>query len=201
MTTTNNEYALVAATSRARDYVLLDTFASYGDAVTAFVSADEHRDEFPEVAFYAVRSTDDPRVKTRPLYIPELGRLYYGGRTRAAVREARRKEIGATALWAIKKAKPGDSFDRVVATARASLKERNIEVERWQIEDAVKRRVIIGRCHGHGHRKVAFWVPKREGPLSKLSCPDCGRWLNQTSLALDAPIRRLDPEAAREEGV
>lgn len=165
---TTNTHALVAETrdpwtKSAGAQVKLDEYPSYDDALIAWQAASELVDQFPDVIEYRVRATDDPSVVTRYGERPE--KHFNRARVSAALREAHRKEVGATARATLDVAPEGRSLGRVILDAKESLRARGIKVERWEVEDAVKRRVTLGRCHSHGRTRRAFWVKKSEGPL------------------------------------
>lgn len=156
----------------------IESFDTYGAAAETYALVQKHH---PLVADnLAIRSDDDPAL--RWVYVEksnDVCRLVSSAR-----REARHNEIGHTARWAID-GNPTASFDRLMTIATESLRERGFKVERWEVQQPLKDRVLLGRCPQHG----GFWTPKRNGPLHKLRCPHCGSRLHQTSLALRSGFR------------
>lgn len=142
-----------------------------------------------------VRSADDPKyakVEHPPYGTPEFDEARTASRAIAAFI---RKEIGKTATCVITHAAAENlSYNTIIRETNASLVKRGYDVQLFQVEQAVKNRVTIGRCRGYSMSKGcgrAYWFPKREGPLYGKTCPHCGKYLNQTTLALQAQFRRL----------
>lgn len=196
MTENKNTHALVARRPREQlqGFIKLEEFPTYDEALTAWGAATERLDDYRDlVAEYAVRSVDDPDIRLS-IYDRKPADYYPHREVYWALQKARRKEIGATALWAIKRTSAGASLDSVIRAARESLAKRGITVYPHEVEQAVKSRVLIGRCPD----RHAWWIRKNEGPMFGHSCPTCGQRLAATSLALQATFRRLDVEAEKQ---
>lgn len=162
---------------------IVETFETYDAALAAWAALDGEGTQL------AVRSEDDPAFAKLPVSKDRQRQL-------AAIRAVRvwtRKEVGATALATIK-ANPEVSFNRLVGLAKASLIDRGIKVQLHEVTEAVKARVVFGRCRsdrwGFGCN-LAFWMPKSAGRLADAECPRCKRRLAQSTLALGSGFESL----------
>jgi hypothetical protein len=179
---------------------IVETFSTYQLALAAHAGVTK---AYPEAALtYAVRSSDDPQWRTR---VARADRSDPVARTaRLAAAAWRTKEIRAAASWAIR-SKTDASFDGLVVAARKTALEHGIgQVERFEVEDAVKAKVTIARCRktsGRSYRPSgcdrAYWMPRSAGKIGDHSCPHCGNHLAQTTLAYQRTFLPLLVEAAR----
>lgn len=183
----------------------LEEYSTYGEAIAAYAAVDAERSAFPAVKWYAVRSSDDPAWGRMPLHA--RGDLHNWRTASIAVMGYVRGELAATARTMVAKGgRENLTLAQVQREVTRSLGERGFAVgpssssdrtfAPWEVEEAIKSRVIIGRCRrdrrGQGCDR-AFWMPKTEGPLHKARCPHCGDRLAQTTLALRASFARLTP--------
>jgi len=191
MTTTENTHVLAARIQGV--LVELEKFPSYDAALVAHKAATNVIARYPHVTEYVFRAIDDPHIVER--FHDRPAKHYDGLVVLRALREWQRKEVGQTARAMIAKAEPGTTLHSIQREIKESLRARGFKPERWEVEQAVKSRVILGRVPD---TRRAYWVAKKDGPLYLLSDPESGRPLNQTSLALNAEFRRLDLDAMHE---
>jgi hypothetical protein len=170
---------------------VIEEFLSYGAALAAW----EAVTEVNPGTIYEVRSVEDPRWKRAPVaQRDEVTRVAF-----VAARAWRRKEISATAA-ALLRSHADESLHQVMAAVKTSCRDRGIELERHEAQDAVKGRVTIGRCRKgswSGGCDRAYWMPKSAGRLADQECPHCHRRLAQTTLAYGAAFRSLVAEKAK----
>lgn len=166
----------------------VEEFPTYDQASRAYVEAGKLDPTLSRTL--AVRSSDDPAWRNEPLADFRKEAWQVKRHVYSARREAVRKEVGETARAMVAKESLG-TFDGVVRAVLISLGEREYQVERFTVEDAVKSRVLLGRCRTGCDR--GWFAPKKLGPLSGLRCPVCSRSLYQTSLAYQRGFTRIIP--------
>lgn len=140
---------------------------------------------------FGVRSIEDPRWSSAPFAGNEEREVRLIAKQ--AAKKARRKELGKTATMFVRDAQQGASLDGVIRKVLVSMTERGFQLDRWEAQDAVKARVIIGRemlGGGYYDRGAGYWAPKKEGPLHELRSPR-GRVLGQSTLQLKSGFVRL----------
>lgn len=208
--------AVVRVHGRDQDLFLFQ--GTWGAAQAVFTALDnEARDpekllravEPMELRFFAVRSMDDPRAAKAYRFGQPSFYMADSERARAqtyallerkasqAYREYRRKAIGGFATKAVNdESLPtlGHVMKRVVEDATF----HGIELEKWDVQDAVKRRVTLGREYNPYRARTnqprnAYFFPKKLGKLDDFRVND--QRLFQTTLALNAPFYRLTKEA------
>lgn len=199
--TNTDTHALVARGGYGNTLTRLYSFRTYDLALRGYEAAVEHamnngmtEDEARNL--YAVRSMDDPAVRAwgTPVeqYVPFMV-------IANAMRKSMKAEVAVTVKWALRNVeRQGEgALHLVIGEATRSLTERGFKPERWQVEDAVKARVTVGRCHRHGNGRSAYFFLRRGGArLAHTRCPECGSYLAQTTLALNATFRFIaDPVA------
>jgi hypothetical protein len=197
--TNTDTHALVARGGYNNTLTRLYSFRNFDLALAAYEAAVEHAmnngmSENEARDLYAVRSMDDPQVRAwgTPVeqYVPFMV-------VAGAMRRNLRAEVNETVKWALRTVERVGygSLAAVEADVKRSLTERGFNVERWQVEDAVKARVVLGRCREHGNGRSAYFFLKRtKARLAETRCPHCGSRLAQTTLALDSKFEYLaDP--------
>ena len=178
--------------------VVIGEFPNWSQAIAGWQYADEL--ERPEgVKWFAVRSADDPEWAKAPRARGRFGAwgeeprnteeaVYRIGRkAENAGREWRRKHVGSEALRVIK-SNPEASFRKLEVTLDGDLKAAGLETSAFDVTDALKARVLVGRCWTCDR---AYWMPKAQGPLHKCRCAVCNGPLNQTTLSLRRHFHRL----------
>lgn len=191
MDTTETTYIVGAYTTRGDRRRVISDVPTYTEALAIYqaLEASTHED----IREFVVRSNNDPQW-TQYLQ-PSLENKAPGQAARAAQREYRRRELGATVTALLNTDVPR-SLGQLEQAVRKSLVARGIPApERFAIEAAVKARVTLGRCrrdsyYGPGCGR-AWYFPKKAGPLHKQRC-SCGQRLHQTTLALQQSFHRLD---------
>lgn len=186
-------YYVIDAESDWR-HKIVGKYATYDQALTVHGHLLKVTDA-PVSRFY-VRSEDDPIVRK----LETAGRYVSHDVEREAIKAANeflRKEIGATARWAIDLASEGTSLQGVINLVYRSIVAKGYEIAVFQAQDAVKARVLIGRASDgtHSGRGKGYWMKKSEGPLSQRHAPN-GDWLCQSSLSLQDGFYRLPARAA-----
>lgn len=91
---------------------------------------------------------------------------------------------------------PNDGLWRIITRVEEATKGWNVNGyvrARTECTLAVKALVLVGRCRNHGEMRMAFWMPKKNGPLRDARCVHCGHPLGQTTLALNAHFAPLFP--------
>jgi hypothetical protein len=143
------------------------------------------------IKYLAVRSVDDPawRDAVQPSYSREDQRPVFAllQKARRAAETWRSKQISEAVNWAIRE-HGTESFHGLEKATTKALAHTGITLEGWALTDAVKARVLVGRCWPCDR---AYWMPKKQGPLHKARCPVCGSQLHQTTLALRKVFHRL----------
>jgi hypothetical protein len=162
----------------------IERFDSYDQALAAYEAVIASVDDLTRIA-YAVRSADDPRWARAPQSKDsDTARTAW-----IAARDYCRRELGATAKQFVSTST--GTFRQLENDVTESLRARGFKPSRYDVETAVKSRVVIGRCRSCGYGDRAFWFPKSEGRLADKRCPYCAGYLNQTTLALRSRFERL----------
>lgn len=160
---------------------IVEEFNTYDEALAAYEALDGFNNDL------AVRDGDDPQWKNLPglARSEENQKLIWAARR--AARQWRDDEIGRTARRIIG-TYGASTFSRLHKLLSDDLNNRGLNVHSHDVEDALKRRMLVGRCWTCDR---AYWMPKKQGPLHKARCNVCGSQLHQTTLALRKPFFRL----------
>lgn len=155
----------------------------------------------PVLNSFCVRSTDDPRVKeavsgdrllSLPLGHKSLVNLI-GRKVYAAARDTRHKKLGEIALRCVKD-ETLDTLGQVIQAVRTECNMKNLGVSAWEVVDAVKARVILGRAYRRESLRreikgTGYFIRKSDGPLHKVTVQ--GKRLAQSSMAYHGTFNRL----------
>lgn len=171
----------------------LYAFMSYDEALAAWQAVTDRHDGDKAMEF-AVRSLDDPTLLTG-ISDRERDRLAPMHLVNRAVRKYAQAEVNETAKWIIRKAIRINevagtryTWKQMEAMMIEALNGR-VEVSRWDIEDALKARVRIARCHEcRNGRQGWFWSANSKARVCDVRCPSCGSRVYQTTLSFRAPF-------------
>jgi hypothetical protein len=180
--------------------LVIGTFPNWSEAIAGWEYADALR-PLEGANWFAVRSADDPQWANAPHARGSFGghgseprsteeALWrVGRRAENEGRAYRNKKVGSEAL-AVIKGNPEVSFRKLEQILDGSLKVAGVPASGFDVTDALKRRIAIGRCK-HGCDR-AYWWPKSQGTLNQ-RCPHCNGSLYQTTLSLRRHFHRLMP--------
>lgn len=157
-----------------------------------------------EIKFFCVRSVSDPRVQ-KAVGLGSYQTLSRGtqatlGNVQRQQDIARRayvhKRLGEFALAAVKD-ESLDTFGSVVRRVREDANRFGLNMQGYEIQDAVKSRVMLGRVSYpgnslHTRRKgTGYFIRKSDGPLHKVRIQPNNVGLDQSSLAYHGTFYRL----------